>query len=733
MLARLGALGEQARLLGGALLGTSYDGAVFAWDEAAVHAAVSLATTAAQAASGTEPPWACGVACGELHSAASSAPGGVPLRWGEAMVLASLLARMARPREVLVHPSVAAVVSGDLLTNRARVARLGGRRIKGLRVDSRQAWRALAAAEVDRMVDPPLVGRDEELRRLLAATDVIILRADSGFGGSRMLAEVAERTKPARSLVLTPFAAIHEPLGSLRRAMAFVAATERITIPPKLHPVLDRLLGAEGVTIEEAAVLVAHQIQSRPGAPVPSLLLDDVTDLDAPSLEACSRAIELLGHSVRVVARIDGMSQLRRCLARYCDGEEVSLGRLRAEVGQALAGACTGEALEPGARTQWARRGGGTPLGIVEAVAAGIAQGELLWSEDLLSRRKRTAGDDIARPVGYWIARRAEGLRESSRDVLVALAHLGGEAPGTELLEVMQVVAPEVDLRAEILLLKHARWIRESRPGVFVLATRAQCEAILEFSREREARDWRVAVAKVLERSSGALRRAEAAQHAARAGLGEWAARLAMAAARAAVQVGLEESASTLAAFAGVQNPAGADLDLGELPIDEDVTEAVGPDALGALQGGGAPDEEDVPPTVVGVELSAASAGPAAREPMVPAPVSPAPEPVSYQGLIDAAADLRETRWVEVARRSLADGTTPEARRRGLLALARAYAADGRAPEALIHGLEALARMREAGDAIGARTCLLFLARIYEETERHADAVTLKAAAQGAG
>ena len=140
--------------------------------------------------------------------------------------------------------------------------------------------------------------------------------------------------------------------------------------------------------------------------------------------------------------------------------------------------------------------------------------------------------------------------------MLIALAHLGGEASASELVDVVRAVVPEADLEAEVVILQHGRWIRESRSGIFVLATRAQREAILEFARNvarpRLARGGRARA----RARAGTLRRAEAAQHAAQAGLGEWASRLAMAAARTAAANGLEESASSLAAFAGAQSPA---------------------------------------------------------------------------------------------------------------------------------------------------------------------------------
>ena len=90
----------------------------------------------------------------------------------------------------------------------------------------------------------------------------------------------------------------------------------------------------------------------------------------------------------------------------------------------------------------------------------------------------------------------------------------------------------------------------------------------------------------------------------------------------------------------------------------------------------------------------------------------------------------RAARWTALARKSLADDAPPDVQRRGLMALARAYADAGLPAEALVHALDALARMTEAKDTEGKRACLLFLARLYERTERHPEAISLRAAAQ---
>ena len=68
---------------------------------------------------------------------------------------------------------------------------------------------------------------------------------------------------------------------------------------------------------------------------------------------------------------------------------------LRAFVLLTSALSCTNDALDATAKKRWARLGGGVPLGIVEAVAWGIASGELAWGAGDGQRarpRARTSG-----------------------------------------------------------------------------------------------------------------------------------------------------------------------------------------------------------------------------------------------------------------------------------------------------------------------------------------------------
>lgn len=401
-------------------------------------------------------------------------------------------------------------------------------------------------------------------------------------------------------------------------------------------------------------------------------------------------------------------------------------------------------------------------MGVVEAVAAGIAKGELLWSDTGLSPLKRIAGDEIARPVGYWIAKRAEDLEPASRDVLTALAHLGGEASVPELGEVVHAVSPSANLEAIIKALFINRWIREPRPGTFALPSRAHREAVLELSRDTHTREWRSAVARTLERSPGTLRRAEAAQHAARCGDGPWAARLAVSAGRTAAGCGLEEVAVALTAFAGVQDPMFDDTS----PDSSDDT------TVAATKG----DSPRVPPVLATVAGAApfplVSAKPKLKAPPLPAPSAPAttvsavappaaaaasspavvaaapiassgPPPlpararlssalpaVSQATLLASLAELRETRWSAIAQKTLVDGADVRKRSRGLLAMARAFAAEGRSEEALVHAIDALARAREGSEPDGVRTCLLFIAHMFEQTQRAPEAGRIREAAE---
>lgn len=133
-LERARALARRAEALGAELVAWGAITVAFAWDPELVEEAVALAVTAHEGAEGPEGAWACGVAEGEMERLENSGAR-AELAWGPPLVHASLLAREARPGQVLVDAKVGALASGELRI-RARVA-------------ARDLGVELAAAELD--------------------------------------------------------------------------------------------------------------------------------------------------------------------------------------------------------------------------------------------------------------------------------------------------------------------------------------------------------------------------------------------------------------------------------------------------------------------------------------------------------------------------------------------------------------------------------------------------------
>ena len=90
--------------------------------------------------SSPERAWACGMAEGELEPLA---PDGarMQLAWGEALLPAASLARVARAGEVLVDGDVRALRAGQLSLIGARAATDAGQRVRGWKLDLAHPWK----------------------------------------------------------------------------------------------------------------------------------------------------------------------------------------------------------------------------------------------------------------------------------------------------------------------------------------------------------------------------------------------------------------------------------------------------------------------------------------------------------------------------------------------------------------------------------------------------------------
>jgi hypothetical protein len=141
-LVRARALCATAEGLGARLIGWSAAVLALAWDADGMREALEVVSGLRSERRALEESWACGIAQGALELLS---PEGLRmhLAWGEPLLVAASLARIARPGEVLIDGDVAAVRSGGLGLTGSRSASDGGRRVRGWQLDLDQPWRTL--------------------------------------------------------------------------------------------------------------------------------------------------------------------------------------------------------------------------------------------------------------------------------------------------------------------------------------------------------------------------------------------------------------------------------------------------------------------------------------------------------------------------------------------------------------------------------------------------------------
>lgn len=139
-LTRARSLCARGEALGGRLVAWSAALLAVAWDPDSIEEAVLLATSLREEALQPERAWAGGMSEGELEPLA---PDGqrMALAWGEALLSAASLARIAGAGEVVVDGDLRALRAGQLSLLGARAATDAGRRVRGWRLDLARPWK----------------------------------------------------------------------------------------------------------------------------------------------------------------------------------------------------------------------------------------------------------------------------------------------------------------------------------------------------------------------------------------------------------------------------------------------------------------------------------------------------------------------------------------------------------------------------------------------------------------
>ncbi len=571
--------------LGGVHVGWDVMKLSFAFDAARFPVVLDAMTTRGPDTAGDEPAWAVGIAHGDVRrvkEAGSALTESGLLWWGPPIVAASALAGLARPGEILCAQTVPALRAGELATSGVRIAREGTLRVRGARIDRRQPWRRMAAENLTRMTTPKLVR--ESLLRVITIEPgaLVVVRADPGAGGTRLLDELAshqafgservlgkavafERVLE-KALVISPVGSGFEPLGALRRALGRSIGRELNPMLLELAAPLETLLAGRGVSLDMASRLITAFLWPKQSGSNGVLLIDDAKAVDPATLEACVRAVQH-SPSFGMVVRLDATSGLPSVLATLSKSAEHEIPPLSPEGAEDVALGCTGGALDALARRRWARLGGGSPLAIVEAVTLGIATGDITWSDGRASPRSRAAGRGKVTAAAEWIRQRANAESTPARAVLSLLAVVGGEARIGFLSRVLDRAGVRIDVLGTIAQLERSRWIVAQEPlsagdvspggeRSVAFPSRTHHKALFHTLEDDVRKKLHLAIAREIEEEEGVFGRVEGAWHAAQAGEAAHASAALLEGARVAADARFEASCTQLIAFARRADPS---------------------------------------------------------------------------------------------------------------------------------------------------------------------------------
>jgi hypothetical protein len=146
-LARARSMCARGEALGGRLVAWSAALLAMSWDPDSIEEALLLASSIREESLSPERAWCGGMAEGELEPLA---PDGqrMQLAWGEALLAAASLARIARSGELLVDGDLRALRAGQLSLLGARAATDAGQRVRGWRIDLEHPWKRGAETAV---------------------------------------------------------------------------------------------------------------------------------------------------------------------------------------------------------------------------------------------------------------------------------------------------------------------------------------------------------------------------------------------------------------------------------------------------------------------------------------------------------------------------------------------------------------------------------------------------------
>jgi hypothetical protein len=248
-LARARPLCARGDALGARLVAWGATLIAMAWDLDGLEEAIDLASAVPTESLSAQDAWACGIAQGDLE-ALSLEGQRMHLAWGEALLAAASLARIARPGEVLIDGDVSAVRSGGLGLTGSRSASDGGQRVRGWQLDLARPWRSAPSGANERDNGPGDAWPEE-----LASADVLEL-TQAAQVATRPRGPARERCRESLALAMA-LATLSRPEDALMEALDALARAREDADPRALaacYALLAKLYAAVG-KIDAAAEL----------------------------------------------------------------------------------------------------------------------------------------------------------------------------------------------------------------------------------------------------------------------------------------------------------------------------------------------------------------------------------------------------------------------------------------------------------------------------------------------
>lgn len=330
---------------------------------------------------------AIALATGPTHL--EDVPGKAALHIGPPIDRAQLLANRARVGEVVVDGATREACGARFLFHRH--VGTGESAMRGHAIDRTtprlDACRASLAKLREMRVPAALEPARVALRDAASApgTRFVVLRGSAESGARALLDSVAHELGPSCVLRLPPSPGGHEPLGSLRAALASafgdIAGLEALTgtLDATSSDALRAMAHGQVIALPAAIDAIATLLTAtRQDRPKPWLVLDPLTGADMSSLSLVGELVERAGLDVLVVGRARPETKIPATLSRTQTIGEIAVPALKPDEARRLAEHVLGRTTDPELARRVVALSGESPVAVVETIRWLVGIGDVV-------------------------------------------------------------------------------------------------------------------------------------------------------------------------------------------------------------------------------------------------------------------------------------------------------------------------------------------------------------------